>query len=281
MKKLLMLKGLPASGKSTYALELLAKDPAFKRLNRDNLRDMVDGGKWSESREKLIRRSQLALAEIYMSANYNVVVDDTNFSQSAQEMWWQFTEQHNATLQVKFFDTPLEECIKRDLKRPNSVGKDVIVSMYNKYLEPEPEMYTPPAGKPLAILCDIDGTLAHMNGRWPYEWARVGEDYIDPTVQRIINKYKGDHTVIFLSSRDSICRPETEEWLRKHDMPTYALHMRRTGDMRKDFIIKRELFDEYIRDIYQIEFVLDDRRQVVEAWRSMGLKVLQVADGNF
>ena len=57
--------------------------------------------------------------------------------------------------------------------------------------------------------------------------------------------------------------------------------MRKTGDFRKDSIVKKELFDENVRGKYNIEFVLDDRNQVVEMWRSIGLVCLQVADGNF
>lgn len=57
--------------------------------------------------------------------------------------------------------------------------------------------------------------------------------------------------------------------------------MRKSGDMRKDSIVKREMFDEHIRGRYNVNFVLDDRNQVVELWRSMGLTCLQVADGDF
>lgn len=57
--------------------------------------------------------------------------------------------------------------------------------------------------------------------------------------------------------------------------------MRPEGDIRKDSIVKREIFENYIRDYYNIQFVLDDRNQVVEMWRSLGLKCLQVAEGDF
>lgn len=57
--------------------------------------------------------------------------------------------------------------------------------------------------------------------------------------------------------------------------------MRPEGDIRKDSIVKRELFEKYVRPYYNIEFVLDDRNQVVEMWRSLGLKCLQVAEGDF
>jgi hypothetical protein len=57
--------------------------------------------------------------------------------------------------------------------------------------------------------------------------------------------------------------------------------MRDKGNNEKDSIVKRNMFEKYIRGKYFIEYVLDDRNQVVEMWRSMGLTCLQVADGDF
>lgn len=42
-----------------------------------------------------------------------------------------------------------------------------------------------------------------------------------------------------------------------------------------------ELFDRHARDEYRVLVVLDDRKQVVDMWRSLGLTCLQVAEGNF
>jgi len=57
--------------------------------------------------------------------------------------------------------------------------------------------------------------------------------------------------------------------------------MRQAGDKRRDSIVKLELFDRHVRDYYDIAFVLDDRQQVVDAWRVIGLTVFQVAPGDF
>jgi len=57
--------------------------------------------------------------------------------------------------------------------------------------------------------------------------------------------------------------------------------MRATGDNRKDSIVKKEIYEGIIKPVFDVKFVLDDRNQVVEMWRSLGLTVLQVADGNF
>jgi len=60
-----------------------------------------------------------------------------------------------------------------------------------------------------------------------------------------------------------------------------ALLMRAAGDSRRDSIVKREIFDARIRDVWQVKGVLDDRDQVVRMWRALGLTCVQVAPGDF
>jgi len=77
------------------------------------------------------------------------------------------------------------------------------------------------------------------------------------------------HLVVFCSGRTDACRAETEKWLAEHvAVPYEALHMRAAGDMRKDSIVKMEIFDREIRDSYTVVAVFDDRAQVVAAWRA-------------
>jgi len=94
------------------------------------------------------------------------------------------------------------------------------------------------------------------------------------------------YAVVFLSGRDSAARTETVSWLHQHlgwtEGPDYALFMRERNDMRKDSIIKRELFAAHISGRYFVELVLDDRDQVVSLWRrELGLTCLQVDYGDF
>lgn len=52
MLKIILCKGLPASGKSTWTRELIDKNPEkYKRINKDDLRAMLDNGKWSNKNE--------------------------------------------------------------------------------------------------------------------------------------------------------------------------------------------------------------------------------------
>lgn len=133
-----------------------------------------------------------------------------------------------------------------------------------------------------AIIVDIDGTLAKMNGRGPFDWHRVGEDKVNPAVQLLVGLASYYCNVIIFSGRDSCCREATIEWLKSHKIPHENLYMRPEGNFEKDCIIKRRLYDEHIVGKYDIQFVVDDRDQVVEMWRKdLGLTCFQVDYGNF
>ena len=142
---------------------------------------------------------------------------------------------------------------------------------------------------PKAIICDLDGTLCLFGNKSPYERDFINDE-CNQVVKSIIENYLNTSTtawgaytkdVILFSGRDSKHRNETEKWLKNNGIHYRFLEMRKSGDQRKDSIVKREMFDEFIKDKYYVDFVLDDRNQVVELWRSLGLTCLQVADGNF
>jgi hypothetical protein len=88
---------------------------------------------------------------------------------------------------------------------------------------------------------------------------------------------------LFVSGRNSGCREQTEAWLVMAGYGKFldTLFMREEGDNRKDSEIKLELFNNHIRNNYYVELVLDDRDQVVQLWRSLGLHCFQVNYGNF
>ncbi len=135
---------------------------------------------------------------------------------------------------------------------------------------------------PKAIICDIDGTLAHMVTRGPYDTSRYHEDDIDPIIREIVERYRQDgFFIIICSGRDDTYREVTAKWLAKHGVIYDGLLMRPADDKRNDAIIKREIYDGHIKDRYDIHFVLDDRDRVIAMWRDLGLKVLQVAPGDF
>ncbi len=278
MLRVVICKGLPASGKSTWAREYVAKHAGTtKRINKDDLRSMLDAGHHSKSNEQFVERTRDALILSALEAGKHVIVDDTNLAPRHETHIRQLVN-GLARVEVKWFEIDVEEAIRRDLTRPKSVGEAVIREMFKQYIAPPPLTYEPDLALPSAVIVDLDGTLAIMVARGPYDGAKCETDEVNEVVRSII--VHQEH-VVLMSGRDEQFRPETERWLAANSIRYDELHMRLAGDQRKDSIVKRELFDTHVRDRWKITFVLDDRQQVVDMWRDMGLTCLQVAPGDF
>jgi hypothetical protein len=146
---------------------------------------------------------------------------------------------------------------------------------------------------PNCIVFDIDGTLANVDHRRsfvatkPKNWKAWNAGLVRDTphahivyLNRIIAA-SGEFKIIVCSGRGEEVRPQTEAWLKHHDVNFEKLYMRREKDFRKDFIVKEELLDQMIRDGYVPYIVFDDRESVVQMWRRRGIPCLQVAKGDF
>lgn len=139
--------------------------------------------------------------------------------------------------------------------------------------------------KPKVIICDLDGTLSLFEKedktkphyRNPYNASTCDKDLLNEVVASIIK----DKCVILVSGRESKYREPTLKFLENNNITYFRLFMRKTGDNRKDSIVKQEIYETCIKDSYHVEYVIDDRSQVVRMWRDIGLTCLQVADGDF
>ena len=134
-----------------------------------------------------------------------------------------------------------------------------------------------------AIICDIDGTLAIRNGRGPFEHGKSNTDTLCKEVKNLLDLYKSNGCkIIIFSGRQDRFKEITIKWLKDNDVNYDNIYLRRTDDKREDSIVKMELYNKYIKDIYDVEFVVDDRNQVVDMWRKdLGLKCFQVDYGDF
>jgi len=130
-----MLKGLPASGKTTHAKKLV--EDGWKRVNKDEMRDLFDNGKWSGKKEKFILKMRDFAVEEAIRDGYNVVVDDTNLAEKHKKRIATVCTKLNkegvsCEFLEEFIDTPLDVCLQRDKEREKSVGADVILKMYKR-----------------------------------------------------------------------------------------------------------------------------------------------------
>jgi predicted kinase len=322
MPTLYVTVGLPGSGKSSEACRYITHHVQpehgarrVARVNRDALRDQIHPGAYAgQVTEKAVTVAQHTQINALLSEGYDVYCDDTNLRAKHLRALRDLAAVAGAGFEIlDFTDVPLEECIRRDALRPTvadnggrrdgaRVGEDVIREMHSRFLSggrnptkaempvrgEGPKPYIPPVDAPDVIMVDLDGTVALLNGRGPYDETRVSDDLPNqPVIDVVHMSVRSGLRVVFMSGRTDGCRDATEAWLAQHViLPEHrsrfiGLYMRESGDTRPDNVVKLELFDKHVRHAYNVRFVLDDRNQVVKAWRSIGLTVMQVADGAF
>lgn len=298
-------RGLPGSGKTTDAK---VKRMAFGGVlaGRDHLRHMIFGAYvLTNEQENTITNVQRNLIRESLRAGQNVYVDDMNLRNRYVRDLVEIAVAEGAQWAIRdFTNVPLDRCLKRNALRDRKVPEHVIRNLHGRFIAgkkyPLPfewvrksddlsgfRYYAPDESLPLAVMCDIDGTLAHMSDRDPYDGSRADEDSLNFPVGLTIRLLNDRGVkVLFCSGRSETHRTVTRDWIAEKlswdaQMVDKSLFMRAEGDRRRDSIVKLELFDRHIRHNYNVLYVLDDRQQVVDAWRSIGLTVFQVAEGDF
>ncbi len=320
MLEVILTVGLPASGKSTWAKKMVDTG-RYKRVNKDDLRAMIDNSHWSESNEKFILSVRDFIVGESLKKGKSVIVDDTNFDNKHFLKMCEIVNLHNVDCIVReiYFPISISEAIERDSKREGKakVGEDVIKKMYGSYVKNQiinersqifRKIKTSVLPKrvmnlPEAIICDLDGTLAIIHNRSPYDASRCEEDLINkPVADILLGAYEKGKKIIFVSGREDKYREQTEKFIKNHLVTItnpvhanvigdqeqrwtpieYELFMRKTNDGRKDYIVKREIYDEFIKDKYDVQYVLDDRPSVIRMWRyDLGLTVFALNDKEF
>lgn len=309
--QIIVTVGISNSGKSTWAHDCWKALPEkIAVVNRDKIRELLFG--YTEATiqdyykredlnklEKQITKYEDTLIHEALVEGKSVIVDATHLDKKYIERYrfW------NVPVELVWFDVTLKEAFTRNMGRERKVDETVIGKQYAKYinLRKDPSLnvngflYTPSMIEldttlPPVYLLDIDGTIAHMNGkRGAFDWKQVGVDDVCPallpTVQAITHFEGMDlggvaPALIVVSGRDAVCKVETEQWLAQKGVLYDMLHMRPEKDMRPDWQIKEEIWRDIAKE-YNILALFDDRLQVVRRARALGLKVFNVEYNNF
>lgn len=287
--KIIMLKGLPASGKTTWAKEQ-ARNGAYLVIGKDAIREMLGG--YSQKKEKQVVKLRNKLVEAAVESKLNVIIDDTNLNPALERTLSQLAKKLKVKFEVNnsFLKVSPEECIARDLKRGDSaIGATAIWSLYYKWLVPDTmKKLNKDFKKPRCIICDIDGTLAHnIKGRDIHDLSRVHEDACDPFMGFALDAFanygmelngKPYPSIILLTGRFENSRDVTEEWLNANAIPYDKLIMRKDGDNRPDTEFKEEAYHKEIEPYYGVLASFEDRPICCRMWRRLGIKTVNVGN---
>lgn len=297
---MILTVGVPGCGKSTWAGRMVRRKFNNKRMftevNRDLLRREIGGFADNEkivSSKELEGRVNVAHRGLIIGAlknGYNVIVSDTNINPDTRASLRSIAEAHGVPVFEKHFKESCDWKLLQDRNktRPeyDRVPFKVLRDFYIRYREQNfKKAYSKvqPNNPWMTHIFDIDGTLARHEGiRGPYDWHKVGLDLCYEDVADMARAmYEGGYKVIIVSGRDGCCRKQTEEWLDKHEIPYHELYMREAGDHMKDSIVKYDIFKKYIEPYTHVVGVWDDRRQVIDMWREIGLRCYEVQPGFF
>ncbi len=305
--ELTVIVGPSGSGKSTLCKQWMNWSAGTAvRLNRDDMRKMLYVMvPWEAHKDSYVRIVEAQMARMALYRGLNVYIDDTNCIRKTRYGWEELAKECRVKFRIVLMTVPTEECIKRDAGRPEGerVGEIVIRKQFKDLNKTTVEVED--AGKPQAklvltrpvfdrealrsggftlrlsgapiVIYDVDGTLTDSSAvRNPYDESRV---LFDKPYQNIVAMAQKDYetkNLFIVSGRHDKCGDDTVEWMNAYGVKFDLMLMRRTKDNRHDTIVKEELLDELLAifDLKQIEYVVDDRPQVIRMWRRRGLKVI-------
>lgn len=287
MAKLYFTIGLPACGKSTEAKRRVLKDGNLIRVNKDELRPMLHGDReWKPKQEKYTNKAQRAVVLAMLDAGMSVIVDDTNLNTGRQQSWKDLATQNGHKWEaIDMRDVSVETCIERDKNREKRVGHDVIHRMaWQAGLIKQERPW---------VGVDLDGTLADITKRRKYSEKDDGtldyKKFFDPHIVESMDEPRHDvidmvkeekkkgYDIIILSGRSDVTKWATFNWLDKYRIPYDRIIMRPHHDRRRDDVLKLEFLDT-LTDASKLVKIIDDRPQVIRAWKSRGIEVVDVGN---
>lgn len=319
--KVILTKGVPASGKSTWAKEQVRKDP-FRtcRINRDDLREMMSNYTISNENEELVTSVRNHAICAALKKGYStVIVDETNLDKRAFSKMVSLIKKLNINCEIieKPFYISFDEAVKRNAARDRVVPDNIMKKMWSRSGERRFKGYEGRSETILAnewsedstlsktladdtlpkcILVDLDGTISLFNKpgenhypfaheRNPYNASTCNYDSPNmPVIKTVELFYDAGYKIIFCSGREDRYKPQTQEFLKAYlrEDVEFSLYMRQTGDTRKDSVIKEQILKQNVAGKFSVFFALDDRNMIVDHYRNvLKINTWQVAPGDF
>ena len=136
---LLILAGLPASGKSNFArfmkkaLKSTAPDFKVKIVDPDSIRKEISSQSFNYEAEYLVRVNNLKLIKDALLQEYIVISDDLNYYISMRHDIKEIAEEFHIPFFIIYISTPIETCLKWNNDRGTPIPNEVIYRINEKF----------------------------------------------------------------------------------------------------------------------------------------------------
>lgn len=309
MRKIIITVGPPGCGKTKWSIDYLLEHPTAKHLNRDDMRRSSMLSIYNAEDEVVLKRIRDYAVESWLNKNYDVIIDDTNLTPDVFPRLCKIADRlGDVSVEEIVFKEEKDICWNRVEKRNSQItdqftpqiSKEVFSSLYDLFIQKRPNdvYYAPPRYEremmldefevttlQKAIILDLDGTVAfHPYGRDPFDHSQIPLDIPNKILISEINALKksSGYHILIVTGRSEVSRDESENWLSSAELNYDKLFMRPADEkFEHDYIIKKKIYEDEIKDKYFITCVYEDREQLVEMWRSLNLITYQIDFGRF
>lgn len=189
----------------------------------------------------------------------------------------------NEVMRLGWVDTNTTKCIWSDLD-----GTLADVEHRRHHVRPPENTLVGPNGEMVSILgqfepAELDKPLPKFKPHWKAFFDEMVYDSVDPTCKAILDSFSHIYPIVYATGRPDNYKEQTLTWLEENSLlyPGHSIFMRARNDSRRDDIVKEIILEFEVKTRYNVFFALDDRDQVVRMLRKHGVKVLQVAEGDF
>lgn len=135
--RLIMLVGVPASGKSTWAQEYINKHSDVRYISSDSIREFEFGDVTDMSHNRQIFLMMKQSMSASLKRGQDVILDATFIKKAERAGYIKEAKQLGAEVFAYFFKTDLESAIKRNTERERFVPVKVIEKRLNELEEPD------------------------------------------------------------------------------------------------------------------------------------------------
>lgn len=132
---MILLVGLPGSGKSTWLAErqevAISSDEVRRLLTGDAANQRVNGPVFETVRHLLQQRLAIGMETTY--------IDATNLTAAERKPYIELAQASGATAEAVFFDVPLVECKRRNAARARVVPEEAMDKLADRLTPPQLE----------------------------------------------------------------------------------------------------------------------------------------------